>query len=61
MSGSVATIKAKIELHETKSPQYDIKNIITLLAKSHRILLLLDEVQVLAKHAPNEHFIASLR
>lgn|SRR3990167_519055 len=61
VTGSIATVSAKIELHESKSAQYDIKKIISLLAREHRILLLLDEVQVLAKKSFNEQFVAALR
>lgn len=61
VSGAVASVEAKVELREKKPAQYDIKKIITFLAKSHRVLLLLDEVQTLAKYAHNEKLIASLR
>lgn len=61
VSGSVASIKAKVELHHTAPIRYDIKKIIAALAKLPRVLLLLDEVQVLALDAGNEKLIAGLR
>lgn len=61
IAGSVANVEAKIEFHHTAPIQYDVKKIIAALAKSHRVLLLLDEVQVLATDVRNEKFIAGLR
>lgn len=61
VSGSIASVAAKIELQSIQPIQYDLKKVIAALAKSHRVLLLLDEVQVLAKQTMNEQFVASLR
>lgn len=61
VGGAVANIKANLELRKPPSLQYDLKKIIASLAKSHRLLLLLDEVQTLAKFKHNEKFVASLR
>lgn len=61
VGASVASVEANIELAHKKPTQYDVKKIIASLAKSHRVLLLLDEVQTLAKFSNNEKFVASLR
>jgi ATP:corrinoid adenosyltransferase len=61
ISASAASIKGGVELRETKPAEYDLKKIIACLAKKEKILLLMDEVQVLAKYKLNEDFIASFR
>lgn len=61
ISGVAVGVKAEIELREAVKLDRDIKGILARLASKGRLLLLLDEVQVLAKCPANANFIASLR
>ncbi len=53
--------KAEIDLKERAMKNHGVQELINVLAKKKKVLLLLDEVQVLAKHSYNETFIANLR
>lgn len=61
ISGETVGIKAGIELREPRSPKTNIKNLIARISKQGKILLLMDEVQILSKNKNNEQFVASLR
>lgn len=53
-------LKAEVQLREPKALQTNLKKIISTLAK-HKVLLLLDEIQVLAEAKQNQNFVAALR
>ncbi|MBB71719.1 MAG: hypothetical protein CMF50_04920 [Legionellales bacterium] len=62
IEGGIAGVRAGLEFHDPQQVQITLKEIITSLAKKqHRVLLLLDEVQVLAQDDRNKDFIAALR
>jgi uncharacterized protein len=61
IKAGAASLTGSVEFREAKPAEYDFKKIITCLAKKTKILLLMDEVQVLAKYKINENFIASFR
>ncbi|MCL5260988.1 MAG: hypothetical protein M1561_04835 [Gammaproteobacteria bacterium] len=61
ISGGVAGVNAEIELRESVKLHANLKEIFAHLAAKGQLLLLLDEVQVLAKDPANINFIASLR
>lgn len=61
VSGEAAGIKAGIELQEVKQTTAGMKEVFSNLAKNGKILLLLDEIQVLSAHEGNENFVAGLR
>lgn len=54
-------IKANIELDEPQNTSINMKTIFSCLAEQEKIILLLDEVQALAKNDNNQQFIAGLR
>ncbi len=61
IGGEVAGVKGSLELRKPELIQYNMKNIISRLADHGNILLLMDEVQILAKNQDNERFVAGLR
>lgn len=61
ISGEAAGIKGSITFNDPQELQIGMKEILGHLASKYKILLLLDEIQVLAKNKENEIFIASLR
>lgn len=61
VSGEVGGLKGKIELFDRDKIKLGIKELLGRISAKKRILFLMDEVQVLAKHASNEPFIAGLR
>lgn len=54
-------VKAEVELRQPQQLQADMKKIISQMAEHHKILLLLDEIQMLADEKQNKHFVAALR
>lgn len=60
MGAEAGGIKASVELDKVQYSS-DMKSIFENLAKQNKILLLMDEVQVLAKNERNDQFIAGLR
>lgn len=60
LSAGALGVKAGIELKESNELQHDLKELISLLAKRGKILLLMDEVQALAQEV-NNTFIAAFR
>jgi len=61
ISGEVVGIKANVELRDPEQIKIRMKEILHELSKKKKVLLLLDEVQVLTKEERNESFIAGLR
>jgi hypothetical protein len=61
IGGGVGGITADIELKGSINAQKTMKEIIDLLCKDDKLLLLLDEVQILSHDPANAKFIASLR
>ena len=61
VSAGVGGLQAGIELREPEQVSYSLKDIMAILAQYKSVLLLLDEVQVLACHEQNRDFIATLR
>ncbi len=62
IKGSIAGLHAGLEFRDPQQTKITLKEIITDLAKqNHKILLLLDEVQILSLDAKNKDFIAALR
>lgn len=61
ISGELIGIKAGIELHQPTAASSNIKTIIAELAQNNKILLLMDEIQILAKNKKHNNFIAQLR
>lgn len=62
VEGGIAGIHAGLEFRDPQQTKFTLKEIITDLAKqNHKILLLLDEVQILSIDAKNKDFIAALR
>lgn len=61
INGKFAGFEAGIEFENDAQLQASMKEIIEKLAKRKKIMLLIDEIQVLAKHESNSKFIASLR
>ncbi len=59
-AGIKSVVTAEVELRKPQQLQADMKKIISNMAK-HKILLLLDEIQVLADDAQNKPFVAALR
>lgn len=60
LSGEVGGLRAEVQLDELNQP-FNMKEIISNLAKQGKTLLLLDEVQALAQSPVNSNFIAALR
>lgn len=60
IGGEAVGVKANIEFNEAKYIS-DIKSVFSCLAGKGKILLLMDEVQVLSKKSTNDQFIAGLR
>lgn len=58
VSGEIVGIKAEFELQKT---QDNLKKVMTQLATHKKVLLLLDEVQILAQKESNANFVAALR
>ena len=56
-----AGVGAQLQFKETPTPSPDIKTILHALAQQDKVLLLLDEVQVLAQKKENARLIAGLR
>ena len=61
ISGSVKGVEAAIELGDPDTAKTSMKEIFEALYTKKKILLLLDEAQVLAKQESNQPFIAGLR
>ena len=61
ISGQAAGVKAEIELNNPHAIDHNLKSLISRLATRNKILLLLDEVQILAQRSTNTQFIAALR
>lgn len=61
VSGEALGVKAGIEFTKSKNHNTNVKDIIAKLAEKNKILLLMDEVQVLAQNPKNASLIASLR
>lgn len=62
IEGGIVSIRAGVEFHEPQQAQITLKEVIAELAKyHHKILLMLDEVQVLSGDEKNRDFIATLR
>jgi uncharacterized protein len=61
MSGAAAGVNVGIELDPKKHVKNDVKRIIASLGAHGKVLLLLDEVQMLAQSKKNDQFIAGLR
>jgi predicted AAA+ superfamily ATPase len=61
IGGEAGGIRADIELGSTLHTQKTMKEVIELLCKRGKILLLMDEVQALTQDPDNANFIASLR
>src|SRR3990167_9014445 len=61
ISGTAAGLHAQLEFKDEHEIQKSVIDVLSKLAEHHKILLLLDEVQVLAQHNMNENFIATLR
>ena len=61
MGGSVLGISGEVEFRDLASIDQNIKTLIGQLAKQGMGLLLMDEIQALAKYQGNENFVASLR
>lgn len=61
IGASAMGVKAEVNLKQRQVKDYDLLDLIGLLAKQKKVLLLLDEIQTLANHAHNETFIANLR
>lgn len=61
ISGEITGIKGSIQFKESKDISNNMKEVMKQLAKKGKILLLLDEVQILAQHSINTNFIAALR
>jgi hypothetical protein len=61
ISGSAGAFKAELEFNTAHHYQKTMKEIMDHIAKKGKTLLLMDEVQVLAKENTNQQFIAALR
>lgn len=62
IEGQFVGIRASVEFNEPQQAQLTLKEIISELAKHHnKIVLLLDEVQILSNDEKNRDFIAALR
>ena len=61
VSAKAGGIQAAVEFNTAESIYEDVKEIIQYLAKQGKILLLMDEVQVLAQDPDNAKFVAALR
>lgn len=61
VSGNIGSVGGEIELNYHKNVKFSINNLIEKLSKNGKTLLLLDEIQVLAKYKKNESFVAALR
>jgi len=61
ISGGIGGIEAAIELGDPDIVKTSMKELLEALSAKTKVLLLLDEVQVLAKQESNEPFIAGLR
>jgi len=61
ISGEIIGVKAELELRDPKRLHSDIKEIMDSLASKEKVLLLLDEIQVLAQDIKNDSLIATLR
>lgn len=62
ISASAAGIQAGIEFRDPQQAKITLKEVITELTKHHhKLLLLLDEVQILSRDEKNRDFVAALR
>lgn len=62
VAGGIASLQGSIEFRDASQLQLTMKDIFTLLAKhNQKILLLLDEVQVLSANNKNKDFVAAFR
>lgn len=61
LSGSAAGLKAEVEVNKIDERSDDLKVILGTLSKKNKVILLLDEIQVLASRPIHHQFIASLR
>lgn len=62
IEGGIIGIRAGLEFRDSRQAQITIKEVLAELAKHHdKILLLLDEVQVLSRDEKNRGFVAALR
>lgn len=61
IGGGAGGVSANIELADVKNTEKTMKEVIDLLCKQGKVLLLLDEVQILSQDPSNANFIASLR
>ncbi len=61
VSGKAAGLQADVALQPSKTPSPKIKNIIAQQAETGNLLLLMDEVQVLAQNKTNDQLIAEFR
>jgi uncharacterized protein len=62
IGGEISGIgKAEIEFKNMNAYRYSLKEIMDYLAKKGKVLLLMDEIQVLADYPENEKFLATLR
>ena len=61
IAGGAGGLSANIELSEALNTEKTMKEVVDLLCKEGKVLLLLDEVQILSQDPSNANFIASLR
>jgi hypothetical protein len=61
ITGEAAGFKASIELNHSRETTQTLKEVLSHLAEKNNILLLMDEIQVLAKSEKNASFVAALR
>lgn len=61
VGGGVAGVKAEVEFHENTKLQIDLKEVMKYLATKGKVLLLMDEVQILGQSVENASFVAMLR
>ena len=62
VEGGFLGIHGELEFRDPKQAQSTIKEVFSQLAKHHhKVLLLLDEVQIISQDKKNRHFVAALR
>lgn len=61
IGAGIGGVSADIEFKDSAKSQKTMKEVISLLSKKSKLLLLLDEVQILSQDPSNTKFIASLR